>query len=128
MSAQVESFTIELPADTSAPRLARTEVAARLGDHPRRDDLLLCISEVVTNAVLHARSAAQLRVTAEQDGLRVEVTDHDPTVPTRRQHDLGAPTGRGLHLLDALTRAWGTAPAADGKIVWFEFDLSGGGR
>ena len=128
MSAQVESFTIELPADTSAPRLARREIAARLGEHPRRDDLLLCVSEVVTNAVLHAHSAARLQVTIVGDELRVEVTDHDPTVPTRRQHDQAAPTGRGLHLLDALTRSWGTAPAAGGKIVWFEFDLSGGGR
>jgi anti-anti-sigma factor len=120
----VDAFTLDLPADATAPRLARAAVAEALGDHPRRDDLLLCVSEVVTNAVLHARSTSQLQLRAIDDGIVVEVTDHDPTLPTRRQHDLQAPTGRGLHLLDALTSSWGTSPHPDGKVVWFEFDLA----
>lgn len=126
MTTQVEPVTIDLPNDTSAPRVARGVVAEAVGDHPRRDDLLLCVSEVVTNAVLHARSAGELRLRHDGDHLRVEVTDRDPNLPARRQHDLQAPTGRGLRLLDALTVAWGTSPTAGGKIVWFEFDLGGG--
>lgn len=127
MNAPVDAFSLDLPADATAPRLARSAVSEHLGDHPRSNDLLLCVSEVVTNAVLHARSASQLRVRPEGSGsrLRVEVVDHDPTLPTRRQHGLSAPTGRGLHLLDALTLSWGTSPFADGKVVWFEFDLHG---
>lgn len=121
----MEPFSLDLPADSTAPRLARSAVAERLGDHPRRDELLLCVSEVVTNAVLHARSASQLRVRTQGSCLVVEVVDRDPTVPTRRQHDLSAPTGRGLHLLDALATSWGTTPHGDGKIVWFEFELDG---
>lgn len=126
MSVQVDPFTLDLPSDSSAPRLARAAVSERLGDHPRHDDLLLCVSEVVTNAVLHAGSASQLRVRTEGDRLVVEVVDRSPTLPTRRQHDLQAPTGRGLRLLDALTVAWGTTPSDGGKIVWFEFDLHEG--
>jgi anti-anti-sigma factor len=122
----VEGFTIELPADAGSPRRARGAVADLVGGRPGCDDLLLCVSEVVTNAVLHAHSASQLRVRPEGERLMVEVLDHDPTVPTRRHHDLSAPTGRGLHLLDALTIAWGTSPVEGGKIVWFEFDLHGG--
>jgi anti-anti-sigma factor len=123
----VDALALDLPADATAPRLARAAVSEALGDHPRRDDLLLCVSEVVTNAVLHARSASQLRVRPVGDGLVVEVTDHDPRPPIRRQHDLQAPTGRGLHLLDALTTSWGTSPHEDGKVVWFEFDLATSG-
>ncbi len=125
-SGAVDPFALDLPADSSAPRLARSAVSELVGEHPRHDDLLLCVSEVVTNAVLHAHSTSQLRVHHEGNRLIVEVLDHDPTIPTRRQHDLAAPTGRGLHLLDALTTAWGTSPAEGGKIVWFEFDLHGG--
>jgi anti-anti-sigma factor len=126
MSASVDPLALDLPADSTAPRLARSAVAELLGEHPRRDDLLLCVSEVVTNAVLHAHSASQLRVRTEGALLLVECADHDPTLPARRQHDLQAPTGRGLHLLDALTVAWGTSPGDGGKIVWFEFDLGEG--
>lgn len=123
MTTEVEAFSIDLPGDTTAPGVARRVVAEHLGDHPRRDDLLLCVSEVVTNAVLHAQSPGQLRVRSEGDRLIVEVTDGDPTLPARRQQDPIAPTGRGLRLLDALTRAWGTTPSEGGKTVWFEFDL-----
>jgi anti-anti-sigma factor len=125
MTTQVEPVTIELPNDTTAPRIARHVVAEHVGDHPRRDDLLLCVSEVVTNAVLHARSAGELRIRHHGDHLVIEVSDRDPNLPARRQHDLQAPTGRGLRLLDALTVEWGTSPTEDGKIVWFEFDLGG---
>ena len=123
---RMDPFTLDLPADCSAPRLARAAVSDHLGEHPRRDDLLLCVSEVVTNAVLHAGSASQLRVRTEGGRLVVEVVDGSPTLPARRQHDLQAPTGRGLRLLDALTVGWGTSPSESGKIVWFEFDLDQG--
>ncbi len=121
----MDPFTIELPADASTPRRARRAVAARLGGHPRLDDLLLCVSEVVTNAVLHARSPKHMTVRAEGRHLVVEVVDGDATLPTRREHDPTAPTGRGLRLLDELTVEWGTRPEGAGKVVWFEFDLNG---
>jgi anti-anti-sigma factor len=126
MSAPVDALTLDLPADASAPRIARTAIGDLVGDEPRREDLLLCVSEVVTNAVLHAGTASQLRVRTTPGRIVVEVADTNPTMPIRRQHDLQAPTGRGLLLLDALTIEWGTKPVEGGKIVWFELELGGG--
>ncbi|MDP1820777.1 MAG: ATP-binding protein [Acidimicrobiales bacterium] len=122
----MESFTIPLTASIETPRTARSAVAERLGPHPRCEELLLCVSELVTNAVLHARSPRHMKVTAHGDQLTVEVADGDPTVPVRREHDPTAPTGRGLRILDQLTRRWGTRANGDGKTVWFEFDLGEG--
>jgi len=126
LTAAVEPFSMPLTAGVGTPRAARRAVAELLGPHPRRDDLLLCVSEVVTNAVLHARSPQQLTVTTEGDHLIVEVTDLDATMPVRREHDPTAPTGRGLLILDQLTSKWGARATRDGKAVWFEFDLRGG--
>ena len=123
---RVDTFSIELPADAATPRLARQAVAQRLGGDARCDDLLLCVSEVVTNAVLHARSASVMSVHVDGDRVRVEVVDGDATLPVRRAHDPHAPTGRGLRLLDDLTVAWGAERRPRGKVVWFELDLAGG--
>lgn len=120
----MEAFTIALPAEAGTPRLARRAVLERLADVPRRDDLLLCVSEVVTNAVLHAGTPKHLSVRPVGDVLLVEVADGDPRLPARRPHDLTSATGRGLHFLDDLTVRWGARPTADGKVVWFEFALT----
>jgi anti-anti-sigma factor len=125
-TSRVQPFTIDLPADAATPRMARTEVAERVGDIPRRDELLLCISEVVTNAVLHAGTPKHLSVREEAGHLLVEVADGDPRVPVKRAHDLTSPTGRGLHFLDDLATRWGSRPTDDGKVVWFEFALTPG--
>jgi hypothetical protein len=119
-----EGFTLVLPSDSATPRAARQAVAEAYGDHARCGDLLLCVSEVVTNAVLHARSAARLTLLRRDHVLRVEVEDDDPTPPVRRPHSTTATTGRGLRILDELTLRWGTRPVADGKVVWFDFDLA----
>jgi len=122
---QVEdTLTLELPSDSATPRLARQAIAEVFGEHARCGELLLCVSEVVTNAVLHARSGARMTVHRRADLLTVEVEDDDPTLPVRRPHSTTATTGRGLRILDELTLRWGTRPAADGKVVWFEFDLA----
>ena len=122
----MDEFTIDLPPDAATPRLARQAVAQYLAGHERCDEVLLCVSEVVTNAVLHARSHSVMTVRIDDDRLRVEVADLDPPLPVRRDHDVHAPTGRGLHLLDDLAAAWGADPRPRGKVVWFELDLGGG--
>jgi anti-sigma regulatory factor (Ser/Thr protein kinase) len=119
----VPTFSIDLPFDITTPKAARRALAERFGGRARCDDLLLCVSEVVSNAVLHARSAPTLTVRWEQGLLRVEVRDDDPHLPVRRYHETQAPTGRGLHLLDALTDDWGVIPVEGGKVVWFELDI-----
>jgi anti-sigma regulatory factor (Ser/Thr protein kinase) len=119
-----ETFTLELPRDAATPRLARKVVAEVFGDQARCGELLLCVSEVVTNAVLHARSAATMTVRRSADLLTIEVRDGDPTAPVRRPHSTTATTGRGLRILDDLTVRWGTRRVGPGKVVWFDFDLA----
>lgn len=122
----MDPFTIELPPDAGTPRLARRAIDERVGAVPRKDDLLLCVSEVVTNAVLHAGTPRHLSAREIDGRLLVEVTDGDPRPPTPRHPDVTSATGRGLHLLDDLALAWGTRPLEDGKVVWFEFALNSG--
>jgi PAS domain S-box-containing protein len=80
----------------------------------------LAVSEVVTNAVLHAHTPVEVTARVDEDGLRVEVRDHNPVLPSQRSYDTQATTGRGMDLVSAVTTAFGVQPlGVDGKIVWF---------
>lgn len=81
--------------------------------------IALLTSEIVTNAVLHARTDIRIGVTREPHGVRVEVTDGSPLPPSLRHHSDTATTGRGIRLLDALADAWSAEPDNGGKTVWF---------
>jgi len=83
-----------------------------------RDTIELLISELVTNAVIHARSDVELTISEHGARIRVEVSDTNPQMPAIREPD--AASGRGLRLVDALADRWGTIGRADGKTVWFE--------
>ena len=106
-----------------SPREARRllrEVASAVG----RDDWLdageLAISEVVTNALLHAHTGVTVWVAAYEDELCVEVQDANPTVPLARGYDEQASTGRGLGLVAAVARHCGIhSLGPEGKVVWF---------
>jgi DNA-binding NarL/FixJ family response regulator len=90
------------------------------------DDVLLVVTELVNNAVTHARSGCELRISVNPVTLRVEVVDSgtgtpDPLPPSSTRNH-----GRGLHLIDALTAAWGYEPVpSGGKMVWAELLRSG---
>ena len=113
--------------DAASPRMVRRAFAARCSDQGRVDALLLCLSEVVTNAVLHAGTGGSVIVSELPDGLRVEVSDGSAARPVRRHFQELSPTGRGLHLLDQLTDRWGIdSVSSGGKVVWFE--ITEGGR
>jgi DNA-binding NarL/FixJ family response regulator len=90
---------------------ARTELAI---------DLL--VSEIVANAVLHARTdaAAELAVQLLPNRVRVAVTDRDPAQPKRRADDPLTSTGRGIALIERLSLAWGIDRLPGGKRIWFE--------
>ena len=89
-----------------------------------REDLIdaaeLLVSEVVTNALLHAGTPIQVTARVSDTGLRVEIGDGSPHLPAPRHHATMAGTGRGLRLLQQMVDSWGAHPYADGKIVWFE--------
>lgn len=113
----------------SLPPAAQSVVTARrhVRDVLRRwgyDDLVdaaqLLTSEIVTNAVLHARTVLELVVTRTTDGVRVDVRDGSPLPPAMRSHGSNlATTGRGLQLLQTLAASWASEPTATGKTVWF---------
>lgn len=119
----VERAHITLPASLTSGRAARQFVAERLAEwrlEPLADTALLLTSELVTNAVVHARSPVSLTIRRILDRLRVEVTDVGGGALVLRDSDLDSTGGRGLMLMDALAWAWGTSAFESGKLVWFE--------
>jgi len=80
----------------------------------------LLVSELVTNAVLHARTDLTLVIRLLRDGVRVEVIDGSPVAPVVRNYEDEAMTGRGLSLVNDLAVRWGVEREGDGKSVWFE--------
>ena len=111
---------LTLPVDPGTPRVARTAIAERFGDHDRCGDVLVCVSEAVTNAVIHARTEVHFVVRELGRLLRIEVSDLDPTPPVLRRPDPLTPNGRGMLLINELASRWGVDAHADGKTVWFE--------
>jgi anti-sigma regulatory factor (Ser/Thr protein kinase) len=85
----------------------------------RLHDLDLLVSEVVTNAVLYARTDVEVAVQADADMVSVEVRDYGPGVPTPRVPSDAGSGGWGLQLVGAVSERWGVSPAHPGKVVWF---------
>ena len=84
------------------------------------DDLLVAVSELVTNAVLHAGSEIRLRVKARPSRVRIEVFDGSPHLPRPIGAEGVAATGRGLRLVAELVDRWGAQADGEGKVVWCE--------
>ncbi|KJE20308.1 serine phosphatase RsbU, regulator of sigma subunit [Frankia torreyi] len=133
---------ITLPPTPDSPRSARRFVLETL--HGRLDDdlldsALLLVTELVTNVVVHAGTAATVDVRQEGDGVRVGVADRHPVrigMARVKKVDVPRPPsafpeeadfgldglredGRGLALVDALATSWGTEHRPGGKTVWF---------
>ncbi|WP_329172113.1 ATP-binding protein [Streptomyces sp. NBC_01477] len=81
------------------------------------DDILLTVSELVTNAHRHARSSAQLVLTWDGTCLHVSVHDSSPELPRPRAPSPDALGGRGMQLIDALADTWQSRPCPNGKTV-----------
>jgi anti-sigma regulatory factor (Ser/Thr protein kinase) len=121
MASGTDTIELGVGPDSLSPRATRHLFAKHFADHPRLDDLLLCLSEVVTNAVLHAGPPIQVKGgVLESKKIRVEVSDGSKASPVQRHPAHSSPTGRGLHLLDSLTSDWGVDITSVGKTVWFE--------
>lgn len=84
-------------------------------------DSVIVVSELVTNAITHAPSPGELRLSLLPDVLRIAVTDSGSGAPEPRHASSTREGGRGLYLVDALTSAWGMEPLPHGgKMVWAE--------
>lgn len=116
---------VVLPADTSSPRAARRllrEVLETTGHEDWRDAAELALSEVVTNALLHAHTAViQVLIVVFEGRLCVEVADDNPLLPVMGGYDPQASTGRGLALVATLARECGVRrlTGGKGKVIWF---------
>ena len=122
-----EQTVTTLPPLGSSPSIARRIVESVISDHGLDavlDEALLLVTELVTNAVVHAGTDVDLRIDVAANRLHVEVTDRTPGLlhidshlPSEQREG-----GRGLLLLDALAAEWGTRHFRWGKSVWFALD------
>ncbi|WP_214410946.1 ATP-binding protein [Sphaerisporangium fuscum] len=92
------------------------------------DDVVLMVSELVTNAIAHGAPPIRLSLRAGDGALRGEVTDHGEGLPHRLHVGDEVDHGRGLLIVDALADRWGVSsvPERAGKGVWFVRFLAGG--
>ena len=113
-----------LSQDVAEVRKARAFVRAHcaaLGFNAERcDAAVLLTSEAVTNAFIHGRSEARVRITTTPGRLHVEVADDNSRHPQRLDQDTDALDGRGIAIVAQLATSWGVRDDPYGKTVWFD--------
>jgi anti-sigma regulatory factor (Ser/Thr protein kinase) len=121
----VETARLELPGTPAAPSVARLFVrnlCEAWGAVDVCDAAELLSSELVTNAVLHARSSVELEAAYDESSvLRIDVYDRSPGVVEQSPSPANdaAEGGRGLAIVARLACRWGVDSLAQGKRVWF---------
>lgn len=120
-------FSTMLPVHGLAARLARRathDTLASWGLDHLEETATLLVSELVSNAVRHARTSMVLELALEACGswLRMEVADADPHPPLPRTPAALDESGFGFVLIEALADKWGVRETATGKGVWAELD------
>lgn len=95
--------------------------ATRLVSLELAEEVLLLVSELVTNAVRHAGTAVRLWATTSDGRVLVAVSDDDPDHgPQQPDRGFLARSGRGIRLVDLLATTWGVEVFEGSKVVWFE--------
>ncbi|ESP99469.1 ATP-binding protein [Streptomyces sp. CHA1] len=134
---QVLQVQLEVGSDPAEVGRARRWARSRLTgpgtgvDDALADTLILIVSELVTNAVVHTGSPAVLRIQlpaapgCPPGTVRVEVADASAQPPLQRHADREETNGRGLELVDGLADRWGWQPEGEGKRIWCEIDPHG---
>jgi len=110
----IESFAPS-PSQVGAARHFAIEAAQDWGCD--QNDLSLVVSELATNACIHAHSRFTVSLHRHRHGVLVEVSDRDPTPAIVRppSHET---SGRGMMIVDAIARDWGISGCDSGKSVW----------
>jgi serine/threonine-protein kinase RsbW len=115
---------VELNPKPASARQARVFTAGVLGDEGVEASVIemavLLVSELVTNATVHARSKVRVTVHVDSHWVRVEVDDEGPGEPQLRRSMPSQLKGRGLAVVDRLSTHWGTDRHQGHKTVWFE--------
>jgi|HubBroStandDraft_6_1064221.scaffolds.fasta_scaffold81757_2 anti-sigma regulatory factor (Ser/Thr protein kinase) len=114
-------------AERDAPGHARRMMVAELRRCGYRNtvvqDAALVLSEMATNAILHAGSPFLVSVRHEDQMLRIAVRDGSPLVCVMPEQGLIARSGHGLGLIDAVTARWDVEATSDGKVVWADLPV-----
>ena len=124
----VDDATARFRGGPDAPFAARHFVMGLLEHRPYGvrapiDDAQLVVSELATNAVVHAGTPFSVSVRCDGTGIRISVHDRSLALPIVRQVGPTARSGRGLRLVTAVSRDWGVETTSDGKTVWAELPL-----
>nr|WP_206441783.1 ATP-binding SpoIIE family protein phosphatase [Streptomyces boncukensis] len=116
-----------MPGNALAAAAARSFAAAALGEWglcgTLVDDTVLLVSELVSNAVVHAGTAVDLECRLSGGSVVVEVADRHPARAVLSRADEGQ--GYGLRLVSALAKEWGISYRRERKTVWFRLALTG---
>jgi hypothetical protein len=128
-TAVIDDATARFRAGPDAPFAARRFLAGLLGRRPYGDrvdpyDAQLVVSELATNAVVHAGTPFSVGVRYDGSAVRISVQDWSSTQPIMRESNPHALSGRGLRLIATVSRAWGIEYGPDGKTVWAELALA----
>ncbi|MFD4246646.1 ATP-binding protein [Streptomyces sp. NPDC058525] len=117
-----DRFYLRTRQTVGAARQFTAETLDVWGVTSRKDDMLLCVSELATNALRHGVPPGRgyrVRLLVFEDAtVRVEVHDSGPGLSRMAER---RPAGRGLTIVAALADAWGVLSRAPGKVVWCEF-------
>ncbi len=127
----VSERTANFAADPGAPGAARKFVRDVLresghADEDQLDEAVFVVSELATNAVVHAGSAFSVGISIlpAQRLIRLSVRDARPDLSTVGDSSLEARSGWGLTLVAGFSRSWGVETTSDTKVVWAEFALA----
>jgi anti-sigma regulatory factor (Ser/Thr protein kinase) len=116
-------LSVDLPPEPSSATRARTIAREQLEASCSRDTIdviALLVTELVTNAILHARTPLLLTLESRPAHVRICVEDRSNEQPAVRHYDSDAVTGRGLALVEQLASSWGVDTTPEGKVVWCE--------
>ncbi|MEV7628470.1 ATP-binding protein [Actinoplanes sp. NPDC089786] len=117
-------LTFEHSADCASLRSEARLVLGQWHSSDLVDDALLVITELVENVVQHTGDGGRLTMRRHHDAVRIEVADSSPELPRVFGPDPRRIGGRGLLLVAALTREWGTHHQDNGKVVWADIPVS----
>lgn len=117
-----------LPSSAGEARRLLREALPEEASEESADAAALALSEIVTNALVHAGTPMRLRVILAPSSVRVELADGSAHLPLPRDYSRVAGTGRGLHMVSEVVDHWGAHHDEDGKVVWFEITEPPGGQ
>lgn len=119
------SHEIVLAAEPVSASKARDFIRQHLVAHDLGylvEDVRLVVSELATNAMVHARTPFVVTLSGMDGVLLLDIQDGSPSVPARAASNVMDMGGRGLVLVELLSREWGVTANADGsKSVWASF-------